>query len=138
MHAAFAVHQLGDAEIGGVASQQVRVLAAQFEAGGEEVDHFAKSDLDGKVEVFVEAHGHVVGGRFGEGPANGPVLANGEAEHAGKNGFEGGKTHLAVALAGMRVANREQSATRVNRNVQCRAGDEFLVVEISGVNPGRS
>ena len=58
-------------------------------------------------------------------------------ESPDQGGFHRGDVDFAVTLAGMSVADEQQRARCVHRNVKCRAGDQLLVVEIARVNSGR-
>src|SRR5207245_7417899 len=52
--------------------------------------------------------------------------------------FERGDVHFAVALSGVAVADFKKRAGRMYGNVERRARDEVLVIEIAGHNPRRS
>ena len=94
-------------------------------------------ELGGFVEIFVQAHGDEVRGRFGAGPAQVHVFAHDELERADQGSLHSGDVDFAVALAGVAVADLEERAGGVHGNVQRSAGDKVFVVEIAGVNPGR-
>ena len=83
------------------------------------------------IQIVVEAHGHVVRGRFGARPFQVHVLAHDELKRADERSFERGDVHFAVALPGVAVAHFKERAGRVHRNVERRAGDEVLVVHVA-------
>src|SRR6185312_5005593 len=70
---------------------ETRVLC---HSGGEETDHVADGDFGGDGEVLVEAHGDVLGGRFGARPEERRLvwsfLVKNELEGAGELCLHGG------------------------------------------------
>lgn len=69
---ALGINELGDVDITGNGDEGVGVVAGDVGVVGilfgEEGDHVADGHLGGGFEVFVEAHGDVLGGGFGTGP----------------------------------------------------------------------
>ncbi len=96
---------------------------------GEEGDHVADGHLGGGFEVFVKAHGDVLGRGFGSGPDETVGLVCGlgfvddELEGAGELGFEGGDVDFAVALVGVAVADFKVCAFGVDWEIESGAGD---------------
>ena len=141
------IYQLGDVHVASDGDERVGVGAGE---GGvdwadlrvrQEGDHVADGHFGGGFEVFVEAHGDEVGGGFGAGPfeAVGIVvrgLVEDELEGAGELGLHGGDVDLAVALAGVAVADFEVCAFGVDGDVEGGACGEFLVVHVAGIHPG--
>jgi len=142
VHTAFCINELGDIDVAGGGDEGVGVVAGDVGMigvlFGEKGDHVADGHLGGGFEIFVEAHGDVLGGGFGAGPEEMFVLMNDELEGAGELGFEGGDVDFAVALTCMAVADLEESAFGVDGNVEGGAGDHLLVVDVAGVHPGGS
>src|SRR4051812_11738547 len=85
----------------------------------------------------MQAHDDVVGRRLGARPAELHVLSDCEAEGAVERSLEGGDVYLSVALSGVSVTDFEERSFHVHGNVEGGARDQFLVVEIAGVNPRR-
>ena len=85
----------------------------------------------------IEPHGDEVRRRFRPRPSPSQVLPDDELECPGKRGLERGAIDLAVALTGMAIAGREERPGHVHGQIQCRARDELLVVEIAAVPSGR-
>src|SRR5579871_945146 len=138
MHALVAIHKLGDGEICGNTGEHVGVVAGQMLLVDEEVDHLEGGQASGLTEVLVHAHSDVVGGGFAAGPAQMQVFAHDELKRADEGSFECGDVNLAIALAGVAVANFKERAGRIDGNEKRGSGDELFVVEIAGVEPGRS
>src|SRR6266705_670462 len=65
------------------------------------------------------------------------VFPHDQLNRADERRFHGGDVNLAVSLARMAIARQKQRAARVNGNEEHRARDQFLVVEITRVNPRR-
>jgi hypothetical protein len=86
----------------------------------------------------MQAHGDVVRGRFAPRPTQVEIFAHDELKNACQRGFERRDIHLSVTLRGMSVAHFEQRAARLDRDVERRAGDQFLVVQVASVEPRRS
>ncbi len=103
----------------------------------QEVDHFLDRLVRGDAEVVVEPHGDVVGRglRARIGPFQ--VLADDELQLADQRGLHGGHVHLAVALAGMAIADLEQGAGDEDRQEQGGSFDQLLVVHIAAVDGRR-
>jgi hypothetical protein len=143
---ALGINELGDVDVAGYGDERVGVVAGEMgvvgDLLGEEGDHVADGDLGGGFEVFVEAHGDVLGGGFATGPEEavgfvaGLGLVDDELEGAGELGLHGGDVDLAVALAGVAVAYFEESAFGVDGDIESGAGDHFFVVDVAGVHPG--
>ena len=146
--AALGIDELGDVDVAGYGDERVGVVAGEMGAVGvllgEEGDHVADGHFGGSFEVFVEAHGDILRGRFGAGPeeAVGFVawlrLVHDELEGAGELGLHGGDVDLAVALAGVAVACLEECSLGVDGDIERGAGDHFFVVDVAGVHPGGS
>ncbi len=144
--AALGVDELGDVDVAGGGDEGVGVVAGEpgvvGNLFGEEGDHVANGHLGGGFEVFVEAHGDVLGGGFAAGPEEMLSvvawlgLVDYELEGAGELGFESGDVDFAVALAGVAVADFEESAFGVDGDVEGGAGDHLLIVDVAGVHPG--
>jgi hypothetical protein len=143
--AALGVDELGDVYVAGGGDESVGFVAREMgvvgDLLGEEGDHVADGHLGGGFEVFVEAHGDVLGGGFAAGPeeAVGVVEAafvDDELKGAGELGFEGGDVDFAVALAGVAVADFEVGSFGVDGDEEGGAGDHLLVVDVAGVHPG--
>jgi hypothetical protein len=140
---AFGINELGDVDVAGYGDKGVGVIAGEMGAGkllGEEDDHVANGHLGRSLEVFVEAHGDVLGGGFGAGPdeAVGIVEAafmHDELKGSGELGFEGCDVDFAVALVGVTVACFKERALSVDRIEDSSASDEFLVVHVAAVHP---
>jgi hypothetical protein len=88
-------------------------------------------------EVGVKPHYDPMGGGLGARPRDLHVLAHDELELAAQAGLDSGKVDLALALSGVGVADREQRARRVDRQVERRAGADVLVVDIAGLDARR-
>jgi hypothetical protein len=147
VHTALGINELGDVDVAGDRDEGVGVVAGHVREArilfGEEGDHVADGHLGGNFEVFVEAHGDVVGGGFAAGPEEalgviGLRFVNDELKGAGELGFESGDVDFAVALAGMAVACFEEGAFGVDGDEEGCAGDHLFVVDVAGVHPGRS
>src|SRR6202158_5760132 len=106
--------------------------------GDEEIDHLADGERGAGVQVIVEAHGDVVGGRFGARPFQMHVLAYDELKGADEGSFKSGDVHFAVALSGVAVADFKERTRRMHGKIERGAGDEILVIEIAAHNPRRS
>lgn len=131
------VYELGDVEVGGDAGEDVGVFVGEVLLGHEKVDHFADGLFGGLREVIVHAHDDVVRRGFGAGPFEVQVFADDEAEDSGEGGLHGGDVDFAVSLSGVAVADFEERSFGVDRDVEGAAGDEFLVIEVAGVEPRR-
>jgi len=142
--AALGVDELGDVDVAGGGDEGVGVVSGEpgvagnlvWNLFGEEGDHVADGHLGCGFEVLVEAHGDVLGGGFGSGPEKVLIFVDYELEGAGELGFEGGDVDFAVALAGVAVADFEESAFGVDGDVEGGAGDHLFVVDVAGVHPG--
>ena len=62
------------------------------------------------------------------------ALADRQLHAAAQRGLDRRLIDFAVTLRGVAVADLEQRARHVHRNPQRRAGHQFLVVEVAGVN----
>jgi hypothetical protein len=125
--AALGINELGDVDVAGNGDEGVGIVAG--DAGvvgvllGEEGDHIADGHLGGDFEVFIEAHGDVLGGGFGARPEEtvglvaGLSLMDDELECAGELGFHGGDVDFTVALAGVAVACFEESSLGVDGDI---------------------
>ena len=113
-------------------------MLVHFPGGRQEVDHLLDCDARRLGQIDVRAHADEVRAGFGARPGQRHALADGELHLAAERGLESGLVDLAIALRGMSVANLEQGARHVHGNPQRGAGDQFLVIEITGVNAGRS
>ena len=146
--AAFGVDELGYVDVAGGGDERVGVVAGEGGEGwaagggwlGEEGDHVADGHLGGVLEVFVEAHGDVLGGGLGAGPEKsrgvGFAFVDDELEGSGEQGFEGGDVDLAVALSCVAVAGFEEASGGVDGVEDGGSGDELLVVHVAAVHPG--
>ena len=137
VHAHRAVHQLGDVEIHRDAGEHVGVLARHPLFRHQEIDRLAHRILGGRHQVAVDPHDDPVRRRLGARPLEVHVLADDHLDGAAQRCLHRGDVDLAIALAGMSVADLEQRARHPHRNEERRAGDEVLVVEVAGVNPRR-
>ncbi len=81
---------------------------------GEEGDHIADGHLGGGLEIFVEAHGDVLGGGFAAGPEEMGIFMDDELEGPGELGFERRDVDFAVALARMAVTDFKVCALGVD------------------------
>ena len=142
---ALGVDELGDVDVAGYGDEGVGIVAGEMGAGkllGEEGDHVANGHLGGDLEVFVEAHGDVLGGGFGARPEEAvriveAAFMHDELEGSGELGFESGDVDLAVALVGVTVTGLKESAFGVDGIIDGGSGDELLVVHVATVHPGR-
>ena len=141
---ALSINELGDVDVAGNGDEGVGVVAAHVrEIGvlcGEKGDHVTDGHLGGGFEVFVEAHGDVLGWSFGAGPEEAGVaglgLVDDELEGAGELSFERGDVDFAVALIGVAVAYFKERAFGVDGIVDGGAGDELFIVHVATVHPG--
>jgi hypothetical protein len=142
---ALGVDELGDVDVAGGGDEGVSFVAGETgvvgDLFGEEGDHVANGHLGGGFEVFVEAHGDVLGRGFAAGPEEAvgvgeASLVDDELEGAGELGFEGSDVDFAVALASMAVTDFEVGALGVDGDVEGGAGNELLVVHVAAVHPG--
>lgn len=108
MDAFRAVHQLRDAEIRRHARRHIGFLAAEFLFRHQKINHFAHGDFGGGCQVFVNAHSHKSGGRFGARPARLHILARDELKLADARSFQGRNADFDVALGGLAVTGLEQ------------------------------
>ena len=142
MDTALGINELCDIDVTGNRDKGVGVIAGEVGVVrillGEEGDHVADGHLGGDFEVFVEAHGDVLGGGFGAGPEEMLVLMHDELEGTGELGFEGGDVDFAIALAGVTVADFKESALCVDGEEYGGASGKFLVVHVAAVHPGWS
>src|SRR5581483_1133352 len=83
------------------------------------------------VEVLVEGERDDVRRRLRPGAVELGVLLDADAKGPGKRSLDSGEADFAVALRAMAVADREQPARREHRQMQRRAGDEVLAVDIA-------
>src|SRR2546421_2863868 len=56
---------------------------------------------------------------------------------ADERGLDGGLIHFPVSLRRVTITDLEQGTRGMDRNEQCRPGDQLLVVNIPGVDAGR-
>jgi hypothetical protein len=125
--------------IHGDARDHVGLFARQLgKALGDEANRLAHGDLHGFLEVRVEAHHDPMGRGFGARPCELQVLAHDELEPAAQPGLDGREIDFALALGGMGVADREQRTGCIDRHEQRGAGRHVLVVDVAGVDAGRS
>jgi len=66
------------------------------------------------------------------------VLPHDELKCADEGGFHGRDVDLSISLSGMPVTDFEKRALGVNWNLQGCARDQFSIVEIACMNPGRT
>ena len=87
----------------------------------------------GFVQVLVHAQRDVVGRRFGPWSAESHVGAQVKVEGAAQRGLDGRRADLAVALGGVTVAGRKKRAVVEHRQIERRAGDQLLEVQVAAV-----
>ena len=56
------------------------------------------------------------------------VFAHYKLKNACERGFERGDIYLSVTLRGVPIAHLEKRTARLHRDIERRAGDQFLVV----------
>src|SRR5579859_2543055 len=66
------------------------------------------------------------------------ILVNDKAKRTGQKCLHRSDIDLAIALAGMAVANLKECPRRMNGNEQSRTRHEFFIVNVAGVHPRRS
>src|SRR5262249_34110274 len=101
-------------------------------------NHLAQRTLSRFGQVFVNSHGDEVRRRFSARPFQMHVFADNQLKGSDKRSLQRGDIYFSVSLSGVSVAGQEQCSAGMNRNEQRCACDQFLVVEISRVNPGWS
>src|SRR4030095_9717416 len=106
--------------------------------GSEKLDQLASGQPRGFIEILVEAHADVVRGCFRARPAKPLTLAHADFESSPERCLERRAGHFAIALHAVAVANRKQGALHVHRQIQDRACDEILVVEITAMPAWRT
>src|SRR6266852_3941615 len=75
--------------------------------------------------------------RLGARPAQLHVLANYQLKSADQRSFHRGDVDLAIALSGVSVTGEKQRAFRMHGNEKRRARNQFLVVQVAGMDPRR-
>jgi hypothetical protein len=143
---ALGINELGDVDITGDGDESVGVVAGDVGVVGillgEEGDHVPNGHLGSGFEVFIEAHGDVLGGGLGAGPEEAVGVAafgrlvDDELEGSGELGFEGGDVDFAISLVGVAVSCFKESAFGVDGIEDGGAGDELFVVHVAAVHPG--
>src|ERR1700678_3112988 len=103
----------------------------------QEVDHVTHGKRGGFFQVGTEAHADVAGGGLSPGPEQMLVFVHDEAKGSREECLHRGDVDLTVALTCMSIADFKERSFRMNRNIKCRARDEFLVVHVSGMHPRR-
>lgn len=71
MDTAFGINELGDIDVAGDGDERIGVFPGEMgtrKLFREEDDHVANCHLGGRLEIFVEAHGDVLGRGLGTGP----------------------------------------------------------------------
>ena len=136
------VDDLEDLEVAGQAAEHVRVARLEPVALGQQRDHVAHGDPRTLHEVVGDAHRAVVAagvrarrerpGRRREPGAGGGAVLNVEAQARAHRALDRRHADLAVALRGVRVADREVRAGQVHRDVERRAGREVPRVDVAG------
>ena len=138
MHALGPIHELRDVEIHGHTREHVGLFARQLLFAHQKIERLMHGDLGRFGEVRVEPHRDPMRWRLGARPLQMHVFMQDELEDTGERRFHGGDVHFAVAHAGVAVADFEERPARVHGNEQSGSGDEFLVIQIAGVNSRRS
>ena len=101
--------------------------------GGDMVDHPTQRGLCGVVEIRVHAHRDDVGRRFRLRVLQVEIGAQDDLDRSFQRSLDRGGADLAIALHPMAVAEREPAAFDVDRQVQRRTRDQFLVVQVAAV-----
>ena len=144
--AALGIDELGDVDVAGDGDEGVGVVAGEVgvvgDLLGEEGDHVADGHLGGGFEVFVEAHGDVLGGGFGAGPEEMWALSPGWALWT-----MNWKVPVSwVSRAVMSTSplpwpawpspTSKRAPLALTGMIEGGAGDHLLVVDVAGVHPG--
>src|ERR1700704_4399697 len=116
-----AVHHLGYMVIYGDARDHVGFLPRELRKTlSDEADSLPYRHFHCLFEVRIEPHHDPVGRGLGTWPGDFHILADDELEPATQPGLDGSQIDLAMALRSMSVADREQRAGRVDRQIERR------------------
>ena len=141
------VDDLTEAELEGDATKNVGLDGFEAPAGDEEIDHAAGSVAGSGDQVFatfdddpgvaVEVWGYAFGG-LNEGPGEGLVFMDPEAEGGIKGALDAVDADFAVTLGSVAVAATEEGTRGEHGEVEFGSGAEFADVEIAAEVAGRA
>ena len=114
-------------------AENVGLIAFHSFFGHKKIDHLARCESRGFIKIRMQSHGNVMRRRFGARPSEPLSLADRHLHGSTQRGLQCGNRHFAVTLHGMPIAHREQGPAHVNRKIQRGSGDQFLIVQITGV-----
>ena len=139
MNALHAVHDLSDGKVEDDARERERVRTIEAILPSHQVEHGLGRELGGDVEVLVEAERHPCVRDPRDGHAQLRAVLQLERELCAlERALDRGTRDLAVALRAVSVACRDERAVDRNRQVEGRAGDEQLAVDVASPAPRRA